>query len=192
MHVSWRSLSRVVRDGCFHRVRRRANPMIHHRKYRPEWARWPTFRVSDECMSRRAPQHAATNSLLRITERLEGRVKGLTSVFPVLLLTIRPATRCLSGDLRGVAVGQEILDGGGKHEFSRGWRPDGASSGRNHVGDRRTRHQGAEGIRQSAGCPWFHSALSNGGRSACPPWRVPVWTSWNADHPGSSGGIDGS
>src|ERR1700688_236228 len=104
MHVSWRSLSRVVRDGCFHRVRRLANPMIHHRNYRREWARWPTFRLSDEFMSRRAPQHAATNSLLRITERLEGRVKGLTSVFPVLLLTIRPATRCLSGHSRGVRL----------------------------------------------------------------------------------------
>jgi hypothetical protein len=56
--------------------------------------------------------------LPRITERLEGRVKGLTSVFPVLLLTIPPERRCFSGPLPGVAVGKTI-GGGGKHEISR-------------------------------------------------------------------------
>jgi hypothetical protein len=69
--------------------------------------------------SRRAPQHAATNSLLRITERLEGWVKGLTPVFPVLLLTIPPATRSFSGLSRGVAVGKPLV-AAEKHEFSRG------------------------------------------------------------------------
>jgi len=54
-----------------------------------------------------------------ITERLEGRVKGLTSVFPVLLLAIPPAVRCFSGLSRSAAVGK-TFGGGGKHEFSGG------------------------------------------------------------------------
>jgi len=43
--------------------------------------------------SRQAPQHCG-DFINRITERLEGRVKGLTPVFPALLLTITRAFRC--------------------------------------------------------------------------------------------------
>ena len=62
--------------------------------------------------SRQAPQHAATNRCQRITERLEGRVKGLTSVFRVLLLTIPARTRCFGGLARGAAVGDSLGGGG--------------------------------------------------------------------------------
>jgi hypothetical protein len=40
--------------------------------------------------SRQAPQQAATEIVGRITERLAGRVKGLTALFCGLLLTDRP------------------------------------------------------------------------------------------------------
>jgi hypothetical protein len=44
--------------------------------------------------TRQAPQHCG-ELVFRITERLEGRVKGLTSVFPALLLTGKLASSAL-------------------------------------------------------------------------------------------------
>jgi len=45
-------------------------------------------RPSVDRRSRQAPQRAATKQLADITERLAGRVKGLTARFDVLLLTV--------------------------------------------------------------------------------------------------------
>jgi hypothetical protein len=54
--------------------------------------------------SRQAPQRAATKLLARITERLAIRVKGLTAVFCVLLLTNPAQTRRPAGAQKGVAT----------------------------------------------------------------------------------------
>src|SRR6195952_3226011 len=53
--------------------------------------------------SRQAPQRAATEQLPRITERLASRVKGLTAVFCVLLLT-RPVRAPPPGGLLGAVA----------------------------------------------------------------------------------------
>src|SRR5882724_4202353 len=107
MHVSWRSLSRVVRDGCFHRVRRRANPMIHHRKCRPEWARWPTFRLSDEFMVAAGPSTCCDEFVAAHHRTTGGPGQGVDVRLPCPAINYSPATRCSSGLSRGVAVGKK-------------------------------------------------------------------------------------
>jgi hypothetical protein len=57
--------------------------------------------------SRQAPQHCG-DFRKRITERLEGRVKGLTPVLPVLLLTNKFAIRCFAKASRHLAAGRNI------------------------------------------------------------------------------------
>ena len=72
---------------------------------------------------------------------------------------------------------------------------DGANEpakGRNHPGDGGPRHQGAEGLRQSAGGPRFHRAVSDRGGSACPSRRIPVWPARHPDHQGAAGSADGA
>ena len=60
------------------------------------------------------------------------------------------------------------------------------------VGDGGARHHGPERIRQSAGGPRFHRALSDRGGSARPSRRIPVWPAGNADHQGAAGCADGA
>jgi hypothetical protein len=66
-------------------------PVIHHDKYRPGRTSLPFFSgAATKQWSRQAPQRCG-DFIGRITERLTGRVKGLTPVFPALLLTIKLA-----------------------------------------------------------------------------------------------------
>jgi len=63
--------------------------------------------VATKQWSRQAPQHCG-DFINRITERLAGRVKGLTAVFPVLLLTNRFAIRCFAKASPHLAAGRNI------------------------------------------------------------------------------------
>ena len=130
------------------------------------------------------------NSSPRITERLASRVKGLTAIFCVLLLTIRPEPA--SGRPRDASRrGKTLFDRRQTHELLRMTHHDTATS-RNPAGDLRPRHQGAEGVRQSAGGPRLDRALSDRRGPACPSRRVPVRPPRHADHPGAAGGADGA
>jgi hypothetical protein len=57
--------------------------------------------------ARQAPQHGG-EFLNRITERLDSPVKGLTPVFPALLLTIKLAFRRFAEVSRCLAAGRNI------------------------------------------------------------------------------------
>jgi len=63
--------------------------------------------VATKQWSRQAPQHCG-DFINRITERLAGRVKGLTAVFPVLLLTNKFAIRCFAKAAPHPAGGRNI------------------------------------------------------------------------------------
>src|ERR1700680_1954803 len=115
MHVSWRSLSRVVRDGCFHRVHRRANPMIHHRKCRPEWARWPTFRLSDEFMVAASPS-TCCDEFVAAHHRTTGGPGPGVDVRLLCPAISKPSRKALLQRTSRGAAARETIGGGGKHE----------------------------------------------------------------------------
>jgi len=70
-----------------HRLRQYwGQPMIHHDNASPDGHVCLNFRSGNEAMVATGPS-TLRRYHNRITERLEGRVKGLTPVFPALLLT---------------------------------------------------------------------------------------------------------
>jgi hypothetical protein len=71
-----------------HRARRLAKPAKSTAaNVSPRGSRMCRHRQTMDRRSRQAPQRATTEQFGRITERLASRVKGLTAVFQVLLLT---------------------------------------------------------------------------------------------------------
>jgi hypothetical protein len=67
--------------------------------------------------SQQAPQRAAIEYLACITERLESRVKGLTAVFCVLLLTMLSPTRLPAGFCGTPQLRQNVFGRRRTHEL---------------------------------------------------------------------------
>src|SRR5229473_2485598 len=211
MRVSWQSLSRVVRErllitACADGPSLRSQafdlkpPILSLRSQAcdsppqtPAWRQFNTqFASSDGSEVAAGPSTCGDKVSTCITERLASRVKGLTTVFCVLLLTVLARTRRPAGFQKHFVARQKVFWWRQAHEFSRGRQKFDPAKGRNHIGDGGPRHQGAEGLRQPAGGPRFHRALSDGGGSACPSRRVPVWPPRNADDQGAAGSADGA
>jgi len=70
-----------------HRKMTAGRPMGHRNKCGSGWVDFPLFPARQYDDGRGRPLNTAAILIGRITERLEGRVKGLTPVFPALLLT---------------------------------------------------------------------------------------------------------
>ena len=59
----------------------------------------PLFRHYDDGHGRDRPPQRCSEFMVRITERLDGRVKGLTALFSALLLTIESMPRWVASFL---------------------------------------------------------------------------------------------
>jgi hypothetical protein len=97
-------------------VRRWANPAIHAAHGQPDGQVDAQSGQALNRRSRQAPQRAATEQL-RITERLAARVKGLTTVFCILLLTNPARTRRPAGFQGKARLRETIFRWRRAHEF---------------------------------------------------------------------------
>jgi hypothetical protein len=103
----------VVRERLLITAGDSGPPVIHHDKCRPNGQVCPYFRRGNEAMVAAGPSQHCGDFIRRITERLEGRVKGLTPVFPALLLTIKLVFRCFAIMSRCLAAGSNNQEAGG-------------------------------------------------------------------------------